>query len=112
MKVEILKPCAYCAGVNNAINIALKARQEHPNKDVYVLGMLVHNNFVVRSLQKQNILSVSSINDIPDGSVLIFSAHGHKEELDEVAKKKNLIVYDSVCPKVLSNIKLIKEIKR
>ena len=109
MKVEILKPCAYCAGVNNAINIALKARQEHPDKDVYVLGMLVHNNFVVRSLQKQNVLSASNINDIPDGSVIIFSAHGHKEELDEVAKKNNLIVYDSVCPKVLSNIKLIKE---
>lgn len=109
MKVEILKPNGYCAGVNNAILMAVRARKENPDKGVYVLGMLVHNNFVVKHLEEQNILSVKDINDIPDGDVVIFSAHGHKEALDEIAKEKNLIVYDSVCPKVLNNIKLIKE---
>ena len=109
MKVEILNPRGYCAGVNNAINMARQARKDHPDKGVYVLGMLVHNNFVVKSLENDNIITVKDINDIPNGSVIIFTAHGHKEELDEVAKNKNLIIYDSVCPKVLSNIKLIKE---
>ena len=109
MKVEILKPKAYCAGVSNAIKLAYKAREENPNKKVYVLGMLVHNNFVVEELKKKDIQVALDINDIPDGEVIIFSAHGHKRELDEIAKKKNLIVYDSVCPKVLSNMKLIED---
>ena len=109
MKVEILKPKAYCAGVSNAINLAYKAREENPNKKVYVLGMLVHNNFVVEELKKKDIQVALDINSIPDGEVIIFSAHGHKRELDEIAKQKNLIVYDSVCPKVLANMKLIEE---
>lgn len=109
MKVEILKPKAYCAGVSNAIQLAYKAREENPDKKVYVLGMLVHNNFVVEELQKKDIQIALDINEIPDGEVIIFSAHGHKKELDEIAKEKNLIVYDSICPKVLSNIQLIEE---
>ena len=109
MKVEILKPKGYCAGVNSAIELAKQVRLDNPNKDVYVLGMLVHNNFVVRELEQCGIRSVNDINDVPNGSVLIFSAHGHKEELDLIAKNKNLIVYDSVCPKVLHNLNLIKE---
>ena len=109
MKVEILKPKAYCAGVSNAINLAIKAREENPDKKVFILGMLVHNNFVVEFLKKKDIQVALDINDIPDGEVIIFSAHGHKRKLDEIAKEKNLIVYDSVCPKVLSNIKLIED---
>ena len=109
MKVEILKPCAYCAGVNNAISMALSAKEQNPDKPVYVLGMLVHNNFVVQHLQDKGIMSIKDINEVPNGSVIIFSAHGHKEQLDDIAKAKNLIVYDSVCPKVLHNINLIKE---
>ena len=108
MKVEILKPKGYCAGVNNAIKMAIKARQENPDKEVYVLGMLVHNNFVVKYLEEHNIKSTKDINSVPDGSVLIFSAHGHKKELNQIAEDKKLIVYDSVCPKVQSNITLIE----
>lgn len=109
MKVEILNPKAYCAGVSNAIAIAHKAKKENPDKEVYVLGMLVHNNFVVSHLASVGIKTSFDIHYIPDGSVIVFTAHGHKEELDDIAKSKNLIVYDSVCPKVLHNINLIKE---
>lgn len=109
MKVEILNPKGYCAGVSNAIKIAIKAKEEHPNSGVYVLGMLVHNNFVVKALEKLGIKSVDDIHDIPDGEIVVFSAHGHKEMLDDIAKEKKLLVVDSVCPKVLSNIKMIKE---
>ena len=109
MKVEILQPSAYCAGVSRAISLAKQAREDHPDKGVYVLGMLVHNNYVVNSLEKYGIKTVFDIGEIPDGEVVVFTAHGHKEYLDEIAKAKNLIIYDSVCPKVLNNIKLIKE---
>ena len=71
--------------------------------------MLVHNNFVVKQLESKGIHTAKSINDVPNGQVIIFSAHGHKVECDAIAKDKNLIVYDSVCPKVLSNTNLIKE---
>lgn len=109
MKVEILQPKAYCAGVSRAIVIAHKAKEEHPDKEVFVLGMLVHNNFVVKDLESKGIHTAKTLEDIPDGQVVIFSAHGHKEELNTIAEQKNLIVYDSVCPKVLNNINLIKE---
>ena len=109
MKVEILNPKGYCAGVSHAISMAVTVKKENPDKGVYVLGMLVHNNFVVKELEQLGIKSVNNINDIPDGEIVIFSAHGHKEELDEIAKSKNLVIVDSVCPKVLTNIKLIKE---
>ncbi len=109
MKVEILQPSAYCAGVSRAISLAKQAKKENPDKEVYVLGMLVHNNFVVKSLESYDIKTVNTIDQIPNGNVVVFTAHGHKESLDIEAKNKNLIIYDSVCPKVLSNIKLIKE---
>ena len=109
MKVEILQPKAYCAGVSRAIKIAHQAKEEHPDKEVYVLGMLVHNNFVVSQLEKCGIHTVKALEEIPEGSVVIFSAHGHKEELDVLANARKLTIYDSVCPKVLNNINLIKE---
>ena len=109
MKVEILQPQAYCSGVNNAIRMAKQAKQENPNKEVYVLGMLVHNNYVVRHLEDAGIRTVDNIEEIPNGQVIIFTAHGHKEALDAIAKDKKLKVYDLVCPKVLHNINLIKE---
>ena len=109
MKVEILQPQAYCSGVNNAIHMAMQAKMENPDKEVYVLGMLVHNNYVVRHLEASGIKTANSIEEIPDGQVIIFSAHGHKESLNAVAKEKKLVVYDSICPKVLHNINLIKE---
>ena len=109
MKVEILKPKGYCAGVSAAIKIALNARKENPEKGVFVLGMLVHNNFVVKELEKHDIKLVKNIEEIPDGNVIVFTAHGHPEVLNDQAKAKKLIIYDSICPKVQSNINLIKE---
>ena len=109
MDVKILEPRGYCAGVNNAILIAIKAKQEHPHQDVYVLGMLVHNNQVVQSLENKGIMTAYDIKDIPDGSVIVFTAHGHDKKLDEIAKEKGLIIYDAVCPKVRSNIQLMEK---
>ena len=109
MDVKILEPRGYCAGVNNAILIAIKAKQEHPNQDVYVLGMLVHNNQVVQNLENKGIMTAYDIKDIPEGSVIVFTAHGHDKKLDEIAKEKGLIIYDAVCPKVRSNIQLMEK---
>lgn len=109
MDVKILEPRGYCAGVSNAIRIALKAKQEHPNQDVYVLGMLVHNDQVVKSLLKEGVNTAYKIEDIPTGSIIVFTAHGHDKKLDEIAKNRGLIIYDAVCPKVQSNINLMEK---
>lgn len=113
MKVELVKPQGYCAGVLNAINIAKKAKEENPNNRVYVLGMLVHNKSVINELTKNGIKTLKKSNNIPfylkRGDVLIFTAHGHDEKLDILAKNKGLIVYDCTCPIVKKNLDMIKE---
>lgn len=110
-KVTILEPKGYCAGVARAINVALNAKKEHPNKDVYILGMLVHNHHVVNLLDKSNIKMVDSFDEIKDNDVIVFNADGHSKEQKRIAKEKHLIVYDAICPKVQSNLnKIIEEI--
>lgn len=120
MKVTILEPEGYCAGVTNAINIALKAKKENPTLDVYILGMLVHNQKVINELTNSGITTLYRDNksdeellySLPDNSIVVFSAHGHKRNLDEIAKRKNFKVYDATCPKVRNNLKIIsKEIE-
>lgn len=114
MKVELVKPQGYCAGVLNAINTAKKAKEEHPNKDVYVLGMLVHNQNVINFLSNIGIVTLYLTNngELPEtlkaGDVVIFTAHGHDKKLDELAIKKGLIIYDSTCPIVRKNLDLIQ----
>ena len=107
MKVSILQPKGYCAGVARAINIALQARREHPELDVSVLGMLVHNHHVSKLLNEHNITIANSLDEIKDNSVIVFNADGHTAEQLELAHQKGLIIYDAVCPKVESNLKKI-----
>ena len=114
MKVELVQPQGYCAGVMNAIKIAYLAKSENPNKRIYVLGALVHNQTVIDELNKNGIItlesddSVKTIKELNPGDVLIFTAHGHDEKLDEIAKNQGLIIYDATCPKVRDNMNKIK----
>lgn len=109
MKVTILKPKGYCAGVARAINIALQAKKDHIDKDVYVLGMLVHNHHVSNLLKSHSINIVDSLDEIKDGDVIVFNADGHTFHEREIANKKHLLIYDAICPKVESNLNKIKD---
>lgn len=117
MKVILLQPHGYCAGVINAINIAKFAKKEHPNEPIYILGMLVHNDKVIEELTRIGIITLyrddksdeELLYSLKDHSVVVFSAHGHKKNLDEIAKEKDLIIYDATCPKVTQNIRMILE---
>ena len=115
MKVELVQPQGYCAGVMNAIKIAYLAKSENADKRVFVLGALVHNQTVIDELKNNNIETLESgdeinaIKKLNKGDVLIFTAHGHDEKLDEVAKNQGLIIYDATCPKVRSNMEKIKQ---
>lgn len=109
MKVEILEPKGYCSGVSHAIKLALQAKQEHPDLKIYVLGMLVHNDYVIEKLEQKGVHTVYSLDDIPRGQVIVFTAHGHDEKIDDLAKAKGLIIYDAICPIVKKNISTIKK---
>lgn len=117
MKVTLLSPKGYCAGVTNAIKIAYQVKSVNKDRPVYILGMLVHNQIVIDELEKAGIKTLhrNSISDeallesLDDGSVVIFSAHGHKKQLDELAKEKHFIIYDATCPKVKRNLDIIEE---
>lgn len=121
MKVTLLKPEGYCAGVTNAINIAYEAKRNNIDKDVYILGMLVHNETVIKELSENGITTLyrdksseeNILYNLKEGSVVIFSAHGHRKELDKIAEEKHFIVYDATCPKVMKNLAIIdKEISQ
>lgn len=117
MKIEIIQPIGYCSGVSNAISKAISIKKENPNKPVFILGSLVHNSHVIDFLESIGIKNLTDskstledkINSLDEGSIIVFTAHGHDEKVDDLAKKKNMIIYDCICPKVKSNIEKIKE---
>lgn len=111
MKITILEPKGYCAGVNHAIELALSARKNHPLLMVNVLGMLVHNSYVIAYLKQHEIGLIKNIHDAPNGSVIIFTAHGHENKDEQIAKEKDLIIYDAICPLVKKNLATIAKEK-
>ena len=117
MKVSLIKPQGFCSGVTKAISIVRKAKEENPGKPIYILGMLAHNNTLIEDLTKEGFITLSdvdeieSINTLHQGDVLVFTAHGHDQKVEDYAKKHGLIIYDATCFKVKENLgKIRKEI--
>lgn len=108
MKIILAEPRGFCAGVTRAIEIVEKALQKF-GKPLYVRHEIVHNKFVVEDLKKKGAIFVEEISDIPEGSLVIFSAHGVSDKVEEDAKNKNLKIIDATCPLVS---KVHREAKR
>ena len=99
MKVYLGVPRGFCAGVVRAVDVvelALK-KYSHP---VYVKHQIVHNPNVVNSLEEKGAMTVEDVGEIPEGSTVVFSAHGSPPEDFAKAKKRNLNVIDATCPLV------------
>ena len=96
MKLEILNPHGFCAGVKSALEKARRLIKS--GERVYCLHEIVHNEIVVAELKDQGFVFVEDINDIPDGSKVLFSAHGVSPTIREIAKNKNLTIEDATCP--------------
>ena len=117
MEVIELKPYGYCYGVTNAIKIIEQVKNKHLDKNVYVFGMLVHNNDVVKYLESKNILTIDTtkinklerLREFTSDDVVVFTAHGHIKEYENILKDNDVIYYDATCKKVLKNMQLIKE---
>jgi len=98
-KVVLAKPRGFCAGVVRAIDIVERALDFFP-PPIYVFHEIVHNRYVVENLSKRDVIFVDSIEEIPDGSVCVFSAHGVSPQVVELAQTKGLRVIDATCPLV------------
>lgn len=99
MKIILASPRGFCAGVERAIEIVEKALEVY-GAPVYVRHEIVHNKYVVNSLKAKGAVFVDDIEEIPEGAVTIFSAHGVSENVENSAKLKNLDVLDATCPLV------------
>ena len=97
--VFLPKPRGFCAGVIRAIDIVSIAL-EKLGRPVYVRKEIVHNRFVVDELATQGAVFVESLDEVPDGAITIFSAHGVAPEVWDQARKRRLQVIDATCPLV------------
>lgn len=101
MEVIVGKLAGFCAGVENAVDKSKEICINNKDKKVYCLGEIVHNREVVEELEKEGMITVDSIDEVPNDSTIIFRAHGVTKETYEKAKNKNLDVNDLTCIKVL-----------
>jgi 4-hydroxy-3-methylbut-2-enyl diphosphate reductase len=99
MNVLLANPRGFCAGVDRAIEIVERVLELF-NAPIYVRHEVVHNRFVVESLRKRGAIFVNELSDIPDGSTVIFSAHGVSRAVREEAARRDLRVLDATCPLV------------
>lgn len=107
-KVVLANPRGFCAGVDRAIVIVEEALKEF-GAPIYVRNEVVHNKFVVDELRNKGAVFVKQIDEIPSGSIVIFSAHGVSKQVRAEAEARGLTPYDATCPLVT---KVHKEVSK
>ena len=99
MKISLANPRGFCAGVDRAIEIVNRALDVF-GAPVYVRHEVVHNKFVVDNLRDRGAIFVDELEEVPDDSLVIFSAHGVSKAVQEESKTRGLRVFDATCPLV------------
>ena len=107
-QVLLANPRGFCAGVDRAIDIVEQALKKH-GAPIYIRHEVVHNRYVVEDLKSKGAIFVERLREVPEGSIVIFSAHGVAKTVWEKADDLNLTVYDATCPLVT---KVHKEVIR
>lgn len=98
-KILLAQPRGFCAGVVRAIDIVERALIKY-GAPVYVRHEIVHNKYVVESLKSKGAVFVDEVDEIPEGAVTIFSAHGVSRKVISDAESRGLYTYDATCPLV------------
>lgn len=99
MQIILANPRGFCAGVDRAITIVERALELF-GAPVYVRHEVVHNRYVVNRLKELGAIFIEDISEVPDNTILIFSAHGVSKAVREEAKQRQLRVFDATCPLV------------
>lgn len=97
--MELVAPRGYCAGVDRAIETVERALAEH-GSPVYVRGEIVHNRHVVQTLAERGAVFVEDVDEVPEGSLVILSAHGSAPDVHTRCADRSLRVIDATCPLV------------
>jgi 4-hydroxy-3-methylbut-2-enyl diphosphate reductase len=98
-RVLLAAPRGYCAGVDRAVQTVEKALEQY-GAPVYVRKQIVHNKHVVQTLEEQGAIFVEENAEVPEGAIVIFSAHGVAPEVHEQAAQRKLRAIDATCPLV------------
>lgn len=117
MKVTVLEPCGYCSGVERAMKMAIETKENNPSKNVVVLGMLVHNEDSLKTLEKHDIKTIYDkncsleqlVDKIQEPSIVILTAHGHAKSVEEKLIEKGHKIVDATCPFVSNSFKEIQK---
>ena len=99
LKIILAQPRGFCAGVERAIEIVERALKIY-GPPVYVRHEIVHNKRVVNNLSSKGAIFVKELDQIPEGAVTVFSAHGVSQKVEDTAGVRNLPVLDATCPLV------------
>ena len=99
MQIRLANTRGFCAGVDRAIEIVKKVLEQQ-GPPVYVKHEVVHNKTVVEELKELGAIFVEDVGDIPEGEVVIYSAHGISKAVEIESKNRNLDIYDATCPLV------------
>lgn len=105
MEIFLAKHSGFCAGVKNAVDTALSPECDN----AYVLGEIIHNPDVVRRLRENGLKTVDSLEEIPDGSTVVFRSHGVPENYYEICRARNIKIVDCTCGFVKRTQKIVKE---
>ncbi len=106
MRVDIIEPSGYCAGVAKAFDIAREVRKNNKDKNIVVLGMLVHNQDALKELDELNIQTmykkdmsyVDMVDMLSSDDIVILTAHGHPLEVEKKLQERGIKYYDATCP--------------
>ncbi len=98
-KIILATPRGFCAGVERAVEILDKAIKSF-DSPIYVKHEVVHNKFIIANFKDRGVMFIENINEVPRNSILIYSAHGVSMQVKEIAKSKNLKIFDATCPLV------------
>ena len=117
MKVTILEPSGYCVGVERAMKLAIKTKENNPSNNVVVLGMLVHNQDSLKELEKHGVKTIYEpncsqkqlVDKISEPSTVILTAHGHSKALEEMLIKNGHTIVDATCPFVKNSFEEIRK---
>ncbi|GAA2853431.1 4-hydroxy-3-methylbut-2-enyl diphosphate reductase [Pseudonocardia halophobica] len=107
-RVLVAKPRGYCAGVDRAVEAVEQALEQH-GAPVYVRKQIVHNKHVVETLSERGAVFVDETSEVPEGAIVVFSAHGVSPDVRNEAKARSLQTIDATCPLVT---KVHQEAKR
>lgn len=99
MQIKLANPRGFCAGVDRAIEIVNRALEVF-SPPIYVRHEVVHNKFVVEDLRARGAIFVEELDQVPDDTIVIFSAHGVSKAVRQEAERRGLKVFDATCPLV------------